>query len=80
MALKIIIERKNGLISGVFVNKKGAEVLIFDRDYECADPDEIMTEKEVRDFVQDYSFFPANKEVWGIAEFELPEEIFARKG
>lgn len=53
---KIIITVECGCVSGVFATDKNVEVLIVDHDADGADPDEIFSDQEIKEFVGNEKF------------------------
>jgi len=47
---KIIIEVEQGMIQKIFTTDKDTEVLVVDRDFEGADNDELISDKEIKKF------------------------------
>jgi hypothetical protein len=68
--MKIIIEVEGGLVQRVLANRKDAQAMIVDRDVEGADPDEILTQKEINDYIRGNKFYDIDT-TGGITDLRL---------
>lgn len=53
---KILITMEGGLIQQIFATNENTEVLVVYMDDEETDPDEFLTEEEIKNFIKDESF------------------------